>query len=186
MRTRVTLLAVVGAVMAAAGAASADSYVSLGLGNAGDISGGIADDYDSMGDDGHSGRLGIGQRLGPIALEASVFGTDLVAPTGQDASLVSVGVDLKYHWSLLGPLELYGKLGLNKGWVREDTFDLGDSGRGWAFGGGLQYRFSPGPLGSVAVWLDYTNQRIELDGPGEEAGADSEIGLLNLGLSVGL
>jgi hypothetical protein len=161
------------------GVAHADSYVSLGTGNAslgGDLDAGI-DDSDAS-----ALRLGIGQRFGPLALEANVAGTDF----GKDAAgrdvggTTTIGVDLKYHVGLIGPLEGYGKLGLNKTWLRSSQLD--HVGTGHNLGIGLQWRFRL-PITSAALWADYTHHSTELVGDGQAL--EGSVGIAMIGASIG-
>jgi hypothetical protein len=160
-------------------AAAAGSYLSLGIGNRASIGGEPSAAVQS--EEGRSGRVAIGQRFGPLAIEAAVFGSELgTSPTGPDASLVSASAEVKYHVTLSGGLELYVKGGLDHGWLGVDGQGVVDEGQGTTVGGGLQYRVEPGLLGNAAIWLDYTHQEIEL------AGGTTTLGMANLGVSVGL
>ena len=167
-------------LLALASPAAADSYIALGIGDQADTAGAL--DGARGSEPGRSGRVAMGQRIGPVALEAGLFGTELPALfAGTDTTLVSAAAEIKYHVSLAGPLELYGKGGLNRGWVGVEGQGVVDTGSGYTLGGGLQLGISAFPLGSAAIWLDYTYQDLELD-----SGATSILSMANLGLSVGL
>jgi hypothetical protein len=178
-------LFVTSVTFAAASPASAGGYVSLGIGDGADLHGDLAQSFDTDDSTSH-GKFAIGQRTGPFAIEALVFGTDLIAPNGADYSTLSFGVDLKYFYGLGGNFELYGKGGLNKTWLRDDGESGDFSGRGKQLGLGLQYRFTTGLIGEVAVWLDLTRQYVELSDSETQSQLDGEIDTMNLGLSVGL
>ena len=168
----------------AASPAVAGGYLSVGIGEGADLQGDLAAEFDTNGE-ASNGRLAIGQRTGPIAIEASLFGTDLVGIDG-DYSTLSLGVDVKYFHTLSGSFELFGKGGLNKTWlVGRDDQDPGLSGRGKQLGLGVQYRFTTGLIGEAALWLEGSRTYVELD---DDAGArlDGEIDMLNIGVSIGL
>ena len=142
--------------------ALAGGYLSIGLGNDAEFEG----DLEGRGGEGLShGRLAIGQRTGPFAIEASLLGTGFESVTsigpGADYSTISLGVGGKYYISLSGPIEGYGHLGLNKTWLSGDA-DTQIEGNGVSLGAGIQYSFRFGPLGDAAVWLDYTRQSMNL------------------------
>jgi len=163
-----------------ASVANAESYVSLGTGNSslgGELGASVNDSEAS------TLRLGIGQRFGAIALEANVAGTDFGenAATGQDAGgTTTLGVDLKYHFGLVGPLEGYGKIGLNKTWLRSAQADHVGTGRN--LGIGLQWRFRL-PITSAALWADYTHHTTDLRGDGRPL--DGSVGTAMIGASIG-
>ena len=168
--------------------ALAGGYVGAGIGSEASISGDLSGHFDT--DEASSGRIVIGHRMGALALEASLFGSDLVGIsdfTGRDTefSTLSLGVDLKYHLGLVGGLELYGKIGLNKTWLRapDARDDLDYSGRGHALGAGLQYTF-PLPVTEISLWLDYTRQTTELRDSTRRP-LDGDLGMLGFGVSVG-
>jgi len=164
--------------------ASAGGYVSLGLGDDAGLHGDLATHFDTDSDTSH-GRLAIGQRTGPFAIEASMFGTGLHG-AGGDFRTVSLGVDAKYFYGLGGNFELFGKAGLNKTWLQNTDSDGGEaSGRGKLLGVGVQYRFTTGLIGEAAVFLDLSRQFVELSDD-QTATLDGEIDTMHIGLSVGL
>ena len=171
-----------------ASSAEANGYVGVGIGSDTRL-GGDLDRHFSTDDDSSSRRILIGQRFGFLALEASLFGSELTGDSAlvgnDDYSTISLGVDLKFHMGLIAGLEAYGKLGLNRTWLsgpaaRED-WDY--SGRGNALGVGLQYTFDL-PLAAISLWADYTVQRTELR-DGERQPLDGELAMTNLGISLG-
>ncbi len=176
-------------ILGAAQSANAGGYVALGMGSEAELTGDFANNFNT--DGASNGRFAIGQRTGPIAVEASIFGTDLYGPAGASHSTLAVGVDLKYFVSLSGPIEGYGRAGLNKTWLADDeeTTMPSMSGRGYNFGAGLQYSFRLLPLGEVAVWLDYTHQTMNLFEESQSTSRSTLEGAANLmtvGVSVGL
>ncbi len=177
-------------LLATFSSAHAGGYVGIGIGAQSNLEGDIATHFDTDAQSDTS-RLMLGQRFGALAFEASVFGTQLrgkSAFTGKsDFATVSLGVDLKYYVGLLGGLEAYGKIGLNKTWLTGPATEGMDyQGRGQEYGAGLQYTINL-PLTQVGLWLDYSVQNTELREAQPKGGAslDGEIRMMNLGVSVG-
>ena len=163
-------------------------YVSAGIGGGANLGGTIGTSFQT--EESSSGRVGIGQRIGPVAVEASLFGAGMIGQSnyvgvGQEYDTLSAGVALKYYVSLAGPLELYGKGGINKTWLQEPDGSPHDyDGRGWDLGGGLQFSFA-GILNRTGIWLDFTHQETELR-DADKAELDGSVRMLTLGLSVGI
>jgi len=172
------------AIVGATTPAVAGGYLSVGIGEGADLQGDLAAEFDTNGD-ASNGRIGIGQRTGPVAIEASLFGTDMVGVDG-DYSTVSLGVDVKLFHTLAGSFEVYGKGGLNKTWlVARDDQGNGMSGRGKQLGLGVQYRFTTGLIGEAALWLEGSRTYVDLS---DDAGArlGGQIDMLDIGVSFGL
>jgi hypothetical protein len=180
------LASVLVVLLSAAGVAHADGgYVSLGAGPGAGLDGNIATPFDT--DDSMNARLSLGQRMGPLALEASLFGAGLVgrndfAGPGREYDTVSLGVDLKYFFGILAtPLELYPKIGLNRTWLTGGRDALDYDGWGWDLGAGAQLSFD-----RIGIWLDFTHQRTNLRSDNElyTRHLDGNLNLLSLGVSV--
>jgi len=171
-----------------AGRAHADGYIGVGLGSGSELEGDISSHF-TTDDQTSSSRILVGQRFGSLAVEGSVFGSQLrgassMTGTG-DFATISLGVDLKYYIGLFGALEAYGKIGLNRTWLSGPaaTEDWNYQGHGQALGAGLQYTVNL-PLTEVGLWLDYTAQQTELrDGPNQPL--DGTLSMVNLGVSLG-
>ncbi len=163
--------------------AHADGYVGIGVGSGAEL-GGELSDFFITDEDSSSSRILVGKRFGSLAIEASLFGSQLYGNAG-DFATVSLGLDAKYYLGLAGGLEGYGKIGLNKTWLTgpEETEEWDYKGRGQELGLGLQYNFSLA-LTDIGVWLDYTIQNTELR-DGENQVLDGTLEMVNLGLSVG-
>jgi hypothetical protein len=181
-------------ILTAASAASAGGYVGLGFGSDASLSGDIADHYTADGET--AGKFFLGQRFGAFAIEASFFGTDMTGISdrtrfsGTDQySTASVGIDVKYHMGLVGPIEGYLRGGLNKTWIGAasgEQTDLDYSGRGMNLGFGAQYRFTLVPGWDAGVFLDYNHQSVELTDPDRPWGdTEGAIGTLSIGVTVG-
>ncbi len=170
--------------------AMADGYVGLGIGSDSKIGGELANYFDTNEESANS-RIVLGQRFGAFALEASLFGSQLQGTGGiagtDEYATISLGVDLKYHVGLFGSFEGYGKIGLNKTWLSGPEGDnaLSYSGRGEALGLGVQYNFNVA-VTRVALWADYTLQQTELRDSNRAEELDGELGMFNLGVSIGL
>jgi hypothetical protein len=185
-----TLLALVCVSLAAPDDARADGYVGAGMGSDSQLSGDLASHF-ATSENTNSSRVLLGQRFGALALEASLFGSQLQGISGltgnEDYSTLSLGVDVKYHLGLIGGLEGYGKIGLNKTWLTgsDSSEDLNYSGRGEALGVGLQYSFNLA-VTQIGLWADYTLQNTDLRDDERQQALDGEIGMFNLGVSIGL
>ncbi len=173
-------------VAAPSGSALAERYVSLGTGSTA-----LGGDLQASFDDESSGayRLAMGQRFGPLALEASIFGSDFAGSSPEagngDFSTFSLGVDLKYHLGLLGPVEGYLKAGLNKTWLSSsDERPYDHRGTGYDLGVGVQWNLNLGAI-SGALWLDFTHYETELRSPEFARTFDGALGVTMIGASIG-
>ena len=180
-------------VLAASGTASAGGYVGVGFGSDASLTGDVGDHFDASGET--AGKFFLGQRMGNIAVEASFFGTDMngissmATTTGPDAfSTSSLGIDVKYHFGLAGPIEGYVRGGVNKTWIAaapgEET-NLDYSGRGLNMGVGAQYRFGLFPGWDAGVFVDYNHQRLELRDSGARPDLNGAIDTLTFGFTIG-
>jgi len=179
-----TLIAATVALSALSHAARADNYFSVGVGS----DAGLRETLDTRSHDaGSIGRIAFGHRTGPIAIEAAVAGSKLAGATGPALSSFAVGVDVKYHVALVGPLECYARGGISKNWIPHEAGSavaLDDAGRGYAVGGGVQYTLDVLPLVSAAVWLDYGRHILDpSDAP--DGRIDDTADVVTLGVSVG-
>jgi len=172
-----------------AGEAQADGYIGAGIGSGGDLSGDLSEHF-TTDEDSSSSRIIVGERFGALAVEGSLFGSQLRGASGfsgeGDFTTISLGVDLKYYIGLVGGLEGYGKIGLNKTWLSgpAEMEDWSYQGRGQEIGVGLQYNINL-PLTQVGLWLDYTAQNTELRDSGESQALDGSLEMLNVGVSLG-
>jgi hypothetical protein len=170
----------------AAAPAAAGGYVSLGIGQGAHLEGEMAERFSTEGST-PSGRLALGHRTGPIAIEASMFGSGL-EDAGQDHTTLAFGAAAKLFVPLVSRFELYGRAGLNRTWIKsrdDDAPDLGYSGRGYDIGGGLQFSFSPFPPFDAAIWVDYTRHTVGLQRDGA-ASLDGSLDMVMVGITVGM
>lgn len=180
----VQLATVLVASLTAGGMAHADGgYVSAGAGPGAGLDGNISNVFTTR--DSMNARLSLGQRFDQLAFEASLFGAGLIgrgdfAGPGTEYDTLSLGVDLKYYFGLVGPLEIYPKIGVNRTWLNGGRNAVNDyDGIGWDLGAGLQFSFE-----RVGIWLDFTHQRTNLRDPDEMRKLDGRLNMLSLGLSV--
>lgn len=164
-----------------AGTAVADTYLGLGIGTEAPITGSLGDAFST--DDATHGRLVLGKRFGKLAIEGSIFGTEMFNG-GQEAAIAALGVDLKYHLPLASNFEAYVKGGLHKAYVQSDTDGRLDEfeGQGHQYGAGLQYRFNMA-VSSAALWLDYSRTQFDVADEGAELGGTAK--MLQIGVSIG-
>ncbi len=80
---------------------------------------------------------------------------------------------------MLGPIEIFGKAGLNYTWVNGNDY----SGSGWDLGGGAQFVLEM-PLGYAAVWVDYTYQNLGLSD--DRRDVDGSLNMIMVGASLGM
>jgi hypothetical protein len=182
MKSIASLVLALLALAGAAGAAHASSYALFGLGPQAGVGGDLGDHADG---DSRTLRFGFGQRVGPVALEGSVFGADLLGTggagfaDGREYWTLSLGLDVKAFFTLVGPIELFPKIGLNQTWVQGNEMD----GTGWDAGFGAQFVLDM-PLGYAAVWADFTHQRLGLSDDLRDV--DGTINMIMVGASLGL
>ena len=174
-RSRVVPLFALAALVAGASPALAGSYVSLGIGGEPALQGDLA--VAASGESGGNGRLALGQRLGRLAVEASL---SRFAVPGDDA--VAAGIHARLAFPLGGNVAAYGRLGLERLWLGDSpmTTVSGDAS-GYVGGGGLEYRLSAPLLGSASIWAELSQDSFTT-----EAGAEGGVRLWTLGASIGL
>ncbi len=171
---------------------AAAGYVGLGLGVDPALGGELDDRFDA--ESTGTTRVALGMRIGPVALESSVFGArlpQLWSPSGDaeaqgDFTPLSLGVDLKYFVPVLPRVEPYARAGLNRTWIIEP--ELGSfsshSGRGYALGGGVQLPFRALVLVQGALWVDYTRHSTRLSNDGGDM-YRGHAHMLMVGISIG-
>jgi hypothetical protein len=159
----------VASLLAIPATASAGGYVAAGIGTSPDVNGNASAMLDT---DGHnSGRLALGQKFGPVAIEGGLSGFG----TG-DATAVTASVGLKLQTSISSMLGLYARGSLDRTWIRSETMDVG--GDGHTLGVGLDYGVKA--LADGGVWLEVDRQYLDLDGV--TGTADT----ITIGLRIGL
>lgn len=170
-------------------------YLGLGVGGPADINDELGDYFDKADDEsGGSGRIVLGKKLGPWAIEGVFFGTDMVGRTdGGNYSALALGIDARYNLAITSGWDVYVRAGLNKTWLtpEEDAYcdDCGWSGEGYQgrgidYGTGIQYTLRTMRLINVSFWLDFNRQVVRLRQEGSPT-LDGKLSMVTLGLSVG-
>jgi hypothetical protein len=185
MLTRSARLAPLLALFLSATAYADGGYVSAGAGPGAGLAGDIASAFTTS--DSMNARFSLGQRVDNFAFEASLFGAGLVGDSdfagfGREYDTLSLGVDVKYFIGLIGPLEVYPKIGLNRTWLTGERDQYDYDGIGWDLGAGLLYSFD-----RVGIWLDFTHQRTSLTDDNRSVpnrSLDGRLNMLSLGLAV--
>ena len=157
--------------------ANADSYIGASYGVKAPLAGSVGDQFSTA--DARNARLILGQRIGNIALEGSLFGTELFRGQEKNHTL-SLGLDLKYHFPLLLALGAYGKVGVHRTWLQADD-DILDSysGNSYALGGGLDFTFTVDTL-----FVDYTHQNLNLKSDRSSVVLGGNANLFSAGLTL--
>lgn len=183
----------VGAVLlATTTAASAGTFLGLGIGPDANV-GGVT----NVESGGRSARLlggysfnGLDLPVGTLAIEASLTGQSLhFRSTGGFFSTKELGLAAKYSYPLGYHFEAFGKLGVHHTWLTHEDNPYGTiydtSGTGVMAGLGVEYRFSVGPIKAGSLFMDYTYYRANLDGDAFMFEGAS-VGMWMLGFTVGL
>lgn len=155
MRPAVLLSALVPALLAAPALATAGTYVSLGIGGAPSGQGDLTVAASTGDSDVPQQRLALGHSLGRLAIEASVgrFGVG----TG-DA--IAAGAHARLSVPLDGNFGAYGRLGLERVWLRDLDPRFGESADGMVAGLGLEYRLTMPLLGQAAIWAEVSQDEL--------------------------
>lgn len=138
--------------------ASAGGYIGLGIGTGPGTSGDLA-----YKEDGRSGRLQLGFRLGShLAIEGLGSRADVMYGTSPSSYQWQVlGLAGKYNITLDDGFELYGRLGVQHTSVSDVMDTELHAGNGMLFGGGFEYRVGLGM--SASIFIDYTVNRSKLE-----------------------
>lgn len=168
---------------ASTGVASAGSYLGIGIGTAPTTH----SDDTTLGNDGRSGRLILGQSFSRLAIEGSYQGFTVADMAGLTYDTRQLGVAAKLNFPLQDRFEAYGRFGLQRTWVSANQ-DRGDSasGDGYLVGGGIEYKVNLG-IGGGSLWMDYSYNKAGLvhdDAMSTKSDLTSRMWML--GVSVGI
>jgi hypothetical protein len=154
--------------------ASADSYVSLGIGGDPALHGDVRAATNGAGDGGN-GRLALGLGVGRLSFEGSLsrFGLG-------DGNATAAGVHLRLRFPIDGGFGAYGRVGLERVWLPDSMPLSTASADGVAGGLGLEYRLSAPLLGEAGLWAELSQDRFS-----NRAGSGG-VGLWTAGVTVGL
>lgn len=177
-------------VAATSSAASAGTYVGIGIGtNA------VSEGSDRLVEDGRSARLFGGYRFKPlrrgitIAVEGALNGyglglKDRTTIVELDAYQLSAAA--RVNVPLAHNFEAYGRLGLQHTTVGGDNAIYDTDGNGYLGGVGLSYNFNVGIGTGAAIWIDYQLANAELSGERFKGAAAFDVTERQWGLGVAL
>ena len=146
-----TLLAVATLSTLHTGTAHAGGFVALGVGG----SASLGSDFSAYEGGGKNGRLVVGERFGAFSLETgiNVYGMNL--GSAGEYNEYSAQVAGKYNYPLFFGLEAYGRLGLERNWLRTNGPGSQYDGNGYFVALGLEYPLKIDKY-SGSVFVDYT------------------------------
>jgi len=179
-----SLLVATALVAASATAASANTYLGLGIGTAASPGG------DTMSSDGNrSGRLMLGTRFGHLSIEGAGSRYSLFnGPVPYDGTMLAGA--LKYSLPLGNNFEVFGRGGIERTWLTSASSTAGNayewSGNGWLLGAGFEYRLDLG-VTAASIFVDYEHSSTTLTTPAEmNVQRDEAIGLWTAGVTLAL
>jgi hypothetical protein len=178
-----TRLAIAAALLVASTtAASAGTYLGIGIGTSADGSVGMAETVEGGG---RSGRLVLGSRFGRLAVEGQAGRFDMLMAT-TTYETTQVGAGLKVNVPLGNNFELFGKGGIQRTWLNSDEADgrYDVAGNGWFLGGGIEYRLNLG-VTAASIFLDYQHSSSDLTNDRMET-FDGSMGMWTVGATVSL
>jgi hypothetical protein len=176
---RLALAAVL--LAASSTAASAGTYVGLGIGTSPATSGDV-----SMAEDGRSGRLQLGYRVGPLSIEGLAGRADLARADGASYAWTTLGLAGRVSHGLGGGFEVFGRLGYQRTSIEQAGGYDAFSGQGLMFGGGFEYRLDL-LVAKGSLFVDYNVERSDLDRervPNMQYGLTSRVWTLGAILSL--
>jgi hypothetical protein len=155
--------------------ASAESYVSLGVGGDPAVHGDMRMAARGEGDGGN-GRLAVGIGVGRLSVEGSLsrFGLG-------DSTATAAGAHLRLRFPIQAGFGIFGRVGLERVWLGNDLPSMSSTADGMVGGLGLEYRLSAPRLGQAGIWAEVSDDRLDTGG-----GRTGGIRLWTAGLTVGL
>jgi len=163
------------AILGSLAVASAESYVSVGVGGGPAVRGDLRMAATGDGDGGNQ-RLALGIGVSRLAVEGSLSRFGLGSSTATAA-----GAHLRLRFPVRGGFGVFGRVGLER--VRGDPqrLLLSSPADGTVGGLGLEYRLSAPLLGEAGIWAEVSADRLDTGG-----GHTGGVRLWTAGLSVGL
>jgi len=141
-------------VAASASAASAGGFVGLGIGTGAATSGDMP-----FNENGRTGRLEVGYRVGHFSVEGMASKYDLVYEANTWGA-TTLGLAGKVNFALGDRFEAFGRVGLQRTSITRSDLEVG--GDGFLVGGGFEYRL-PVAVAQVSVFVDYSIVRSSVD-----------------------
>jgi hypothetical protein len=172
-------------VAAASTAASAGTYLGLGLGSSASVGGtDTGSAVFAQGSD-RSERFIVGQKFGYISIEGAGTRYGLYhQTTGYDGTAVALAAKLSLP--LGNGFDAFGRGGVQRTWLSTDTANAMEySGNGWLLGGGFEYHLGVSLLGGGSIFVDYERAKTTFDG---QAGRpfDNTVSMWTLGLTLSI
>ena len=171
LRLGICLTVVLGSVSAA----SAGSYLSLGVGGDPAVHGDMRMAASGEGD-GANGRLALGFGVSRLAIEGSLSRFALGSSTGTAA-----GAHLRLRFPVQGGFGIFARVGMERVWLGSDLPTMDSTADGIVGGLGLEYRLSAPLLGEAGIWAEVSDDRLDTGG-----GHTGGVRLWTAGLIVGL
>src|SRR5262245_56082608 len=131
--------------------ASAESYVSLGVGGDPAVHGDMRMAATGEGDGGN-GRLAVGIGISRLSVEGSLSRFGLGSNTATAA-----GAHLRLRFPIQGGFGAFGRIGLEHVWLGTDLPSMSSTADGVVGGLGLEYRLSAPLLGEAGVWAEVSD-----------------------------
>jgi hypothetical protein len=161
-------------LLGSASVASADSYVSLGVGGDPAAHGDVR--MAANGENGGNGRLALGLGVGRLSVEGSL------SRFGLGGSMATAaGAHLRLRFPVQGGFGIFGRVGLERVWLGSDLPSMSSTADGMVGGLGLEYRLSAPLLGEAGIWAEVSDDRLDTGG-----GRTGGVRLWTAGLTVGL
>jgi len=160
--------------------ASAGVYLGLGFGTKPNVN----DAMENVGaPSGNSLRGLVGLRVANFSLEGAVNGFNVATQPNGKETVYQASAALKLSIPIVGPLEGFGRGGLERTWLNMDDDRYNLSGNGFLAAGGLELRLNA-VIASMSVFVDYTVHHVNLESAVNKVDSTSQV--LGLGLTVGI
>jgi hypothetical protein len=164
-------------------AASAGTYLGIGIGNGASVGDSSNESYTA---NGRSARVALGYRISSFSIEGMYSGYGYLLANGPGSGLTdsrSVQLAAKYNFALADHFELFGRLGF----LRTDLtdHDTGDSreGEGYTASVGVEYRLNLVAT-DLGIYVDWTRNQASFDS-GDGVQVDQSASMWTLGANIG-
>ena len=175
-----TALLAAALITTSASAASAGTYLGLGIGPGVETSGDV-----SFQPDGRLGKLLLGVSFGRFAIEGSGTRFGLVQAGGRRYETTQLALSGKLSLPLSSGFEAFGHLGMQRTSLSAtDGSGVDGQGSGITFGAGVEYRLDLVAT-QASLFLDYSLSNLTLSGPSfNDQGVTSRMWIL--GVTIGI